>query len=69
MARLTCCVCGTTAPGKQWWNRDRGYGVCLSCGEEVEKKEGVAVAQDYYGVKGVHWAPEKSNDENKSEKV
>ena len=28
---LTCACCGERARGRQWWNRDTGYGVCSRC--------------------------------------
>jgi len=54
--QLECCCCGQHAPGRQWWNRDTGYGLCDACisfcgvadipaGEEVSA----------YGIRGVHW--------------
>lgn len=52
---LTCCCCGTSTKGRQWWNRDDGYGVCVSCGESTISKEGKAAAKSYYGERGVHW--------------
>ena len=29
--RLICSCCGETAIGRQWWNRDTGYGLCVRC--------------------------------------
>lgn len=40
--------------GRQWWNRDTGYGVCPRCGVECINREG-PVAHSYYGDRGVHW--------------
>lgn len=28
---LTCCCCGEPTKGRQWHNRDAGYGLCRSC--------------------------------------
>lgn len=28
---MQCASCGGEAKGKQWWNRDKGYGVCPRC--------------------------------------
>ena len=28
---LTCCCCGNSTLGRQWWNRDTGYGLCARC--------------------------------------
>jgi hypothetical protein len=52
---LSCCCCGQRTTGRQWWNRDAGYGVCTSCGDSTAKKEGAAAARSYYGERGVHW--------------
>lgn len=29
--RLTCCCCGESTIGRQWWNRDKGFGLCQKC--------------------------------------
>ena len=53
---LTCHVCGGATIGRQWWNRDHGYGTCRACaewliarGEDVEALAGIA---------GEHWGLE-----------
>lgn len=28
---LTCSWCGGSTMGRQWWNRDTGYGLCVIC--------------------------------------
>lgn len=38
MSVRECCVCGNAAKGKQWWNRDRGYGICSRCAIEEPKR-------------------------------
>jgi hypothetical protein len=42
--------------GRQWWNRDTGYGLCddciRTCGLDAIGMGGHA---DSYGVRGVHW--------------
>lgn len=57
---LGCCCCGNSTRGRQWWNRDTGYGICPSCIEYV-KKQGESDEQiaESYGVKGVHYDVEK----------
>ena len=60
MLRLTCCVCGDYAPAwKQWWNRDRGYGLCGRCAEWLKRRPeyNPEEFQSYYGDEGVHWLP------------
>ncbi len=56
---LECCVCGSGTRGRQWWNRDTGYGVCPSCVAYVRSKgETEAEIKDLYGVEGIHWGVE-----------
>jgi len=51
-----CCCCGKYTKGKQWWNRDKGYGLCLSCYKWISTRETPEYMKDCYGVKGVHCA-------------
>jgi hypothetical protein len=51
---LTCACCGEYTKGRQWWNRDTGYGVCPSCYQDEVKRNGSIVAIDCYGKPGVH---------------
>ncbi len=41
--------------GRQWWNRDKGFGLCADCivfcGADVAQGEETAS----YGVRGVHY--------------
>lgn len=57
---LTCCCCGRRTVGRQWFNRDNGFGLCADCAEWIESKgkETPEEMKDYYGVKGVHYAIE-----------
>ena len=59
---LTCCVCGASTRGRQWWNRDTGYGVCPPCVQFVRKSNerlGLTDLEDsperLYGIQGIHW--------------
>ncbi len=55
---LDCTVCGQEAPSKkQWWNQDKGYGICLRCWRDAVRREGEARARWSYGVPGVHHEP------------
>jgi hypothetical protein len=53
---LRCCHCGNGTRGRQWWNRDTGFGLCDDCiefaGVASVPVGGVASS---YGVRGVHW--------------
>jgi len=51
---LTCAVCGGNAPGRQWWNRDTGYGVCPTCFKEEVQRDGLYEAVLRYGHPGEH---------------
>lgn len=31
MTKKTCSVCGCITKGVQWYNRDKGYGICPKC--------------------------------------
>ena len=52
---LTCCCCGKDTHGRQWWNRDFGYGLCCDCADRIEKKEDEESMKTFYGIKGVHY--------------
>lgn len=53
---LLCCCCGTDTQGRQWHNRDTGYGIFDRCA--TKQKNGsydAATMHSYYGVEGVHY--------------
>jgi len=59
-ANLSCCCCGASCKGKQWWNRDKGFGFCGKChtwlkGKGISDEE---IHQDY-GVEGLHFHAER----------
>lgn len=54
--RLTCCCCGAATIGRQWHNRDTGYGLCESCAETIPKRWPGEDMQGNYGLKGYHYA-------------
>lgn len=56
MKRLTCCCCGASTIGRQWWNRDAGYGICTPCADRQALREDAATMRSYYGVRGTHYA-------------
>jgi hypothetical protein len=51
---MTCATCGQPARGKQWWNRDTGYGVCDSCVTEQLETCGKQYVVECYGKPGKH---------------
>jgi len=55
MKTLICNCCGNYTRGKQWWNRDEGYGICESCGAEQVERYGLESVEFDNGKKGVHW--------------
>ncbi len=52
---LVCCCCGVYTKGRQWHNRDNGYGICPVCAGEQIIEEGAETMQSYYGRKGYHY--------------
>lgn len=53
--RLTCCCCGESTIGRQWWNRDTGFGLCADCIPFVSRGESAEGLQSTYGTRGVHY--------------
>lgn len=53
---MICCCCGESTKGKQWFNRDKGFSLCLSCYELIEKKASPEDMESLYGLKGIHCA-------------
>lgn len=60
MARLNCACCGAYVNGRQWWNRDDGYGVCAQCFREEVARSGHDEAVRLYGNPGEHHSLEGS---------
>lgn len=52
---LSCCVCGSGLRGRQWWNRDTGFGICDLCALEQAKRETPEEMVSLYGHPGVHY--------------
>jgi len=52
---LTCCCCGSETAGRQWWNRDTGFGLCQDC-IKLNGVDSVAYGKtaDSFGVRGYH---------------
>lgn len=49
---LVCSCCGGEAPGRQWHNRDIGYGVCTRCADWIGERKTVEYMLRGYGVWG-----------------
>ena len=52
---LECCCCGGGLVGRQWHNRDTGYGLCLGCIDYCMRGETVETFERNYGLRGVHY--------------
>jgi len=56
MHAMTCCVCGARTIGRQWYNRDYGYGLCGACAFDfLLGRETPEQMSNYYGHEGVHY--------------
>lgn len=53
--RLVCCCCGQVTTGRQWYNRDTGFGLCGSCAVWIANKEPAEDMKSNYGVEGVNY--------------
>lgn len=52
---LECCCCGNRTIGRQWYNRDTGYGVCEPCATKIALTETPEYMRSTYGIYGVHY--------------
>lgn len=52
---LTCACCHGSAKGRQWHNRDEGYGLCSKCAEWLKGVESPEVMRSNYGIAGFHY--------------
>jgi hypothetical protein len=60
---LECNCCGGPARGRQWWNRDDGYGMCVGCIAYVRSRGmDEETIRDYYGIEGIHWGVEEKRN-------
>ena len=56
---LVCCCCGDWTLGRQWWNRDTGFGLCQRCADWIPTRGTTEEEmQQLYGTRGVHYALE-----------
>ncbi len=52
---LTCACCAGEAIGRQWYNRDTGYGLCSNCVDFVKSRETPESMKSAYGIEGIHY--------------
>lgn len=52
---LSCCCCGETTRGRQHWNSDTGFGLCVACVDYCARGETPESFASCYGVRGVHY--------------
>lgn len=55
LRELTCCCCGELTIGRQWWNRDKGYGHCDACTLRYDKETKEFEENECFGIKGYHY--------------
>lgn len=66
---LICSCCGSKTRGRQWYNRDTGYGTCDSCikwlenrGEDVQNIAGIAgIHHSLKTIKAKLWRDHRGN--------
>jgi hypothetical protein len=52
---LSCSCCGKATVGRQWWNRDTGYGLCTACIDFCARGENPESFEQLYGKRGIHY--------------
>lgn len=58
LRNLLCCCCAGRLIGRQWHNRDTGYGLCVECIPRVSNPRNCPEQGDMerlYGIDGVHY--------------
>lgn len=58
MIALICACCNERCLGKQWWNRDTGFGACPRCAYNADQDE----VRSLYGNAGEHYAAELTKE-------
>jgi hypothetical protein len=59
---LTCSCCGNSTRGRQWHDRDTGYGLCVACIDYCSRGESPESMRACYGDRGVHYEVIESKD-------
>lgn len=52
---LNCACCGERCRGRQWWNRDTGWGLCAACIDYTAERVPPEEHRSCYGERGVHY--------------
>jgi hypothetical protein len=52
---LYCACCGKITRGRQWWNQDKGYGLCSECNTWIRKTETDEYVNFTYGKDGYNY--------------
>lgn len=61
--RMICACCDSGTIGRQWWNRDNGFGLCKNCVDFCRRGCDDDDMFSSYGAKGIHYAIEGSESE------
>jgi len=52
---LFCCNIGEMAKGRQWHNRDTGFGICAKCADWNAETESDEYLLECFGKRGFHY--------------
>lgn len=52
---LTCACCGDRTLGRQWHNRDHGFGLCAKCADWIPERWPDEDMHTLYGERGYHY--------------
>ena len=52
---LICACCGTSCQGRQFYNQDKGFGLCPDCSDMLVDDDGLEQTEQDYGKKGIYW--------------
>ena len=55
IVRLICSCCTEQTTGRQWYNRDKGFGLCPSCAERIALRQTPAQMLQNYGHPNVNY--------------
>lgn len=52
---LLCNCCDSYTKGRQYWNRDTGYGICPECAKSQIERYGIESVEFDNGKEGIHF--------------